>query len=207
MVAVHLYVEGGGDAKRLRTACRKGFTEFFKKAELAGSLPRIIASGSRRSAYDDFCTALGQTNVCALLLVDSEEAVADSDGPWEHLKKRPGDQWDRPKGASDGQCHLMVQIMESWFLADKATVADYFGNGFKKKALPNRDDVEAVPKADVLKSLRDATRRTAKGGYSKGKHSFEILALIRPNLVRQASHHAHRLLVALTNPEEVCGVA
>ncbi len=169
-------------------------------------MPRIIASGSRRSAYEDFCTALRQAgDVCPFLLVDSEDAVADTDGPWDHLRKRPGDRWLRPEGASDEQCHLMVQIMESWFLADKATLAKYFGKGFKIGALPKREDIERIPKADVLRGLHNATRQTeTKGSYSKGSHSFEILALIDPIPVRQASPYADRLLVVLTNPEDAC---
>ncbi len=202
MVAVRLYVEGGGDTNRLRTACRRGFREFFLKAGLAGSMPRIIASGSRRSAYDDFCIAQREGVDCALLLVDSEEAVAEDDGPWDHLSKR--DRWPRPPDASDGQCHLMVQVMESWFLADKAALGRYFGKGFNERALPKRDDIEAIPKADVFKGLENATRQTeTKGSYSKGSHSFEILALIDPKLVRRASPYANRLLVVLANPEDV----
>ena len=98
----------------------------------------------------------------------------------------------------------MVQLMESWLVADMAVLAAYFGKGFDERAFPKRADVETIPKADALRSLRDATRRTAKSGYSKAKHSFEILALIRPNLVRQASPHADRLLTALANPESAC---
>ncbi len=203
MVAVRLYVEGGGTTNRLRTDCRRGFAEFFKKAGLAGRMPRIIASGGRREAYKDFCIAQRQGAVCALLLVDSEKAVAEEDGPWDHLNKR--DLWSRPPGASDDQCHLMVQIMESWFLADKKTLAKYFGKGFNEGALPKRDDIEAIPKADVFKGLENATRQTeTKGTYSKGSHSFEILALIDPKLVRRASAYANRLLVVLANPEEAC---
>lgn len=168
-------------------------------------MPRIIASGSRRAAYEDFCTALNQADdVCAMLLVDSEAAVAKEDGPWGHLRARPGDQWPRPAGASDEQCHLMVQVMESWFLADKKALVKYFGQGFRETALPKRDDLEKTPKADVLKGLRDATRRTTKGIFSKGGHSFELLALIDPTLVRQKSSYAERLLVALASPEDVC---
>ena len=86
MVGMKLYVEGGGDANLLKTACRKGFSEFLKKAGLAGKLPRIVACGSRRNAYDSFCTAVGRGER-ALLLVDSEEAVnsAPPHQPWQHL--------------------------------------------------------------------------------------------------------------------------
>lgn len=204
MVAIRLFVEGGGDAKSLRSACRRGFREFLLKAGFSGSMPRVIASGSRRSAYEDFCTAMSQAKkgyVC--LLVDSEEAVAAGDGPWKHLKNRPDDQWPRPTAASDDQCHLMVQCMESWFLADRVTLAAFFGQGFNEKALPGREDIEAIPKADVLSSLKNASRGTAtKGRYGKGRHSFAILALIDPLLVRRASPHADRLLTALAAPEQ-----
>ncbi len=206
MVAVRLYVEGGGDSKSLRTACRRGFSEFFKKAGLAGFMPRIIASGSRRAAFDDFRGALDESgDVCALLLVDSEGAVANNHSPWEHLRKRPDDRWTRPAEASDDQCHLMVQIMESWFLADKATLARFFGKGFLIGALPKREQIEAIPKADVLKGLEGATRQTkTKGRYSKSRHSFQVLALIDPSRVRQASPYAERLLRVLANPEDAC---
>lgn len=58
MVNVRLYVEGGGENnKALRSACRRGFREFFLKAGLEGVLPRVIPCGGRQAAYEDFCTA------------------------------------------------------------------------------------------------------------------------------------------------------
>ncbi len=201
MVAVRIYVEGGGESKMLRTTCRRAFSELFRKAGLAGAMPRVIASGSRRAAYEDFCTAMGQAAaICALLLVDSEAPVGADDGPWDHLKKRPADQWSRPAGATDDHCHLMVQCMESWFLADQATLARYFGQGFYPGALPKRQDIEAIAKDDVLTGLGNASRHTAtKGKYSKGTHSFKILALLDPALVRSASPWADRLLSTLAS--------
>ena len=50
MVGVKLYVAGSGDAKPLKTACRKGFSEFLKKVGLTGRMPRIVACGSRENA-------------------------------------------------------------------------------------------------------------------------------------------------------------
>jgi hypothetical protein len=58
MVELHLYVEGGGDSKLLRTACRRQFSEFLAKAGLKGHMPRIVVSGGRGQAYGDFRTAL-----------------------------------------------------------------------------------------------------------------------------------------------------
>ena len=89
MVGIKLYVEGGGDTNLLKTACRRGFTEFLKKVGLAGHLPRIVACGSRKNAYDSFCTAMEQGER-ALLLVDSEETVSSDPPhqPWQHLGRR-----------------------------------------------------------------------------------------------------------------------
>ena len=79
---VKAYVEGGGDTNALKTKCRQGFSEFFRKAGLAGRMPRIVASGSRRNAYEDFCTALKKAaaDQFIVLLVDSEDAVATGAG-------------------------------------------------------------------------------------------------------------------------------
>ncbi len=205
MVAVRLYVEGGGDAKRLRSACRRGFRELFRKAGLEGAVPRIIASGSRQSAYEDFCIALKQDpDTFALLLVDSEAPVLTDSSAWTHLQKQSGDHWSQPSGAKAGHCHLMVQCMENWFLADRKMLSSYFGQGFNDNALPRRKNIEAISKADVLKGLRDASRFTkTKGSYNKGRHSFDILALVDASLVRQASKYADRLFNCLAHPESI----
>lgn len=193
-MSARLYVEGGGDGKSLRTACRRGFSEFLKKAGFKGRMPRVVASGSRNQALENFHTALEQLED-AFLLVDAEGSVAEDD-PWEHLRERDG--WDRPGGAGDEQCHLMVQIMESWFLADRGTLAEYFGNSFRPNALPgSEDDVEGIPKADVLNGLCNATRDAQKGKYNKGTHSFAILERLDPEKIRDSSMWARRLLDTL----------
>ena len=51
--------------------------------------------------------------------------------PWLHLKQRKGDDWDKPTGSEDLQCHLMVQCMEAWLLTDRETLKVFFGQGFK----------------------------------------------------------------------------
>ena len=74
MVKVTLYVEGGGDTNALKTACREGFREFITKAGIKGR-PRIVACGTRRDAFESFCTAIDQGEA-AMLLVDSEAPVS-----------------------------------------------------------------------------------------------------------------------------------
>ena len=99
---VKLFVEGGGGSNALRTECRSAFRSFLQKAGLSGHMPRIVASGSRNSAYADYCTAI-KNGEHAALLVDSEtKVIAPADSafgnannprswkPWHHLRHRRG---------------------------------------------------------------------------------------------------------------------
>lgn len=194
---VKLYVEGGGDANPLKRKCREGFRDFLLKTSLKQRMPKIIACGGRRQAYDKFCAALasaGEGEFIALL-VDSETPVTEK--PWLHLHHRKGDQWKRPDGTDDQNVHLMVQVMESWFLADRDALAEYFGRHFRASALPARRDIENIGKQDVLRGLSEATRSCARGKYSKGDHSFAILAKVSADKVTSALPHAARLVKAL----------
>ena len=199
-----LYVEGGGSARPLKTACRRGFRRFLEKAGFEGQMPRVVASGSRSQAYRDFCTATRQ-GTPALLLIDSESPIhrkhqTSSDfnkwRPWLHLANREGDGWRHPDSAKDQDCHFMVQCMESWFLADRKTLKNFFGTGFKTSALPaSEKPIETVPKEDIFSSLKKATKGCqTKGTYGKGSHSFEILGEIDPHKIADASPWAKRFL-------------
>ena len=194
-MSIAIYVEGGGETRQLKRDCRKGFRQFFEKAGLEGRMPQIRACGSRNKAFDQFSTAFDQSPAdrdTTLLLVDSEGPVAPGATPWSHLEKR--DKWQPPQGVGDDNVHLMVQLMESWFLADKECLAEYFGNGFNRDSLPPNPNIEEVPKSDVMSSLKRATKRCKSGPYSKGDHSFRILAEIDPAKVKAASPYAKRLI-------------
>ncbi len=130
-----------------------------------------------------------------MLLVDSEEEV--NAGSWDHLRSRVGDGWIKPNGATDENAHLMVQVMESWFLADQETLTAYYGQGFLANSLPKQHDIETIPKARVYSTLEHSTRPTQKGRYHKTRHGFELLEQINPRLVRAKSGHADRLFVVL----------
>ncbi len=204
MVTLKLFVEGGGDATLLRNECRQGFSKFLSRAGLAGRMPRIVSSGSRMSAYKDFCTAIANGER-ALLLVDSEGPVekqhASGDDrsnwrPWLHLAQRVGDGWAQPQTADDPLCHLMVQCMETWFLADPETLKSFYSQGFKSNALPpNGNPIEGVAKSEVFKALEKATKDcNTKGPYGKAAHSFKLLGLIDPAKVVAASPWAKRFV-------------
>lgn len=194
---IKVYVEGGGDTNVFKTKCRQGFSEFFRRAGLDGRMPRIVASGRRQNAYDDFCTALKKASAddFIVLLVDSEAAISVGVGAWVHLKDR--DNWDKPPAATDDHAHMMVWCMEAWFLADRATLEEFFGNDFNAGALPARQDVENIPKCDLYAGLKNATRSCGKGEYGKGRHSYDILAQLDPARVTVASPHAKRLVDTL----------
>ena len=195
-MTVKVYVEGGGDQAPLKRKCREGFAKFFGKTALAEAMPRFIACGGRRRAYEKFRSALrnaGDGDVI-VLLVDSEGPVARA-RPWQHLHERDG--WAKPDNAAENSVHLMVQVMESWFLADKAALARFYGNGFRAPALPADPVIEEIPKQDVLDGLNNAARGCTKAKYDKGRHSFDLLGIVDPELVTKASPHAHRLLEAL----------
>ena len=109
----------------------------------------------------------------------------------------PGRRVAAPQGASEDQIHLMVQAMDAWFHTDKDTLREYYGQGFRVAGLSQRPDVEGIPKADLFAGLQRATKDCQKGEYSKGEHSFQILARIDPARVRSSSPFAERLLNVL----------
>jgi hypothetical protein len=198
---VRLYVEGGGDGKDARARLRIAFGEFLREVRHLAREERagwsITVCGSRESAFEDFQTALRKhPDAFVVLLVDAEGSYAGP-GPWQHLADPRNDGWKKPPGVEDDQCHLMVQVMEAWFLADRDKLAEYYGQGFLAGSLPNNPDVEQIPKDRVLDALATATRNTQKGSYHKTRHAPKILERIRPEVVCNKAAQCRRLLEAL----------
>lgn len=198
-LGLKLYVEGGGDTEDLKAQCREGFAQFLQKAGLKGKMPRVVASGSRRNAFENFAQALKEGSP-AMLLVDSE-APLSSASKWTHVLHRDGDRWEKPSQAKEEDLYFMVQCMESWLISDLETLSTFFGDGFQEKALPaaaRRKNVEDIAKTEVYESLKKATKGcAAKGQYGKGAHSFKLLGLIDPQKVEHASAQAKQFLTAL----------
>ena len=211
-----VFVEGGGDDKDLIAECRKAFSEFFRKAGFSRRMPRVVACGGRNAAFEDFCMSFVNGEDC-ILLVDSEAGVnaAHQQGkpvqwkPWDHLRAK--DKWDVVGKVSqlakrhkitvrrkitDQHAHMMVWCTESWFLADRAALSKFYGNGFNVSKLPpGTRAIETIPKTIVYSSLKNATLRAkTKGEYGKGPHSFKILQGIDAQLVINASPWAKRMV-------------
>ena len=193
MVTARLYIEGGGDSKEQAIRFRQGWNDFFARAGVAGKT-RVVRGDGRGQTFDRFATAIKTqgSSVVPLLLVDSEEAVA-ANSVWEHLLSRDG--WVKPVGA-DEQAFLMVQAMETWFLADRTALRTYFGSGFRNSAFSQWAHLETVPKATVFHVLSRATAGCTKR-YEKGRISFELLARVDPVLIQNACPHARALLSRL----------
>ena len=96
----------------------------------------------------------------------------------------------------NSQCHLMVQCMESWFLADRETLKLFFGQGFKENQLPAlANSIEKIAKTQIYQCLANATSECkTKAKYGKGEHSFKLLSIINPVKVMNASPWAKRLI-------------
>lgn len=204
MVDAVLFVEGGGnDNKALRAAAREAFKRLLTRAGLSSRLPRVVPCGSRRAAYDDLCIALRGAEPASrcFLLVDAEAPVTGApgeDAAWAHVSTREGDRWPRPDALHEDHLHLMVQVMESWFLADREAVAAYFGPDFAEATIPAETrPLESIPKATVAKSLDKAARKTPKKGYDKGRDSFALLGRLDPAKLKAASPWARRFFDVL----------
>ena len=86
----------------------------------------------------------------------------------------------------------MAVSMETWLVADADRLALYYGQGFQASALPSHAQLERVVKPTLNTGLARATRHTTKGEYSKGSHSFAVLATLDPAVIERRSPHAKR---------------
>lgn len=174
---IRIYFEG-------HKALRPGFKQFLSRIDDATRERRIgfqaIPAGG--TPEEDFRIAQKtHLNAWNILLRDSE-------GPKPKRKK---------------SVFWMVQVMEAWFLADPEALALYYGKDFASNTLKKNPRVEEIAKAEVLKCLKHATRKTQKGPYHKTAHAPRILELLDPDKVRKAASECerlfHEILIELEN--------
>lgn len=193
-----IHAEGGGEGQLYDTLFRQAWASFFRHAGLATRMPRVIRGQGREQTIANFIRALRNPDagVLPLLLVDSEGPVPSGQSAWEFLNGDAG--IPLPQTVS-GQVFLMVQLMETWFLADPETLRRYFGQEFRDNAFRAWPSLEAVPKQTVLSTLAQATAG-CKRPYAKGKVSFDLLGQVNPTRVESSCPHARQLLDYLRNP-------
>jgi len=193
---IKIFVEGGSFGKDV-IFFRQGFSTFISNLTATSYeqlKPKIIPCGSRGDTYKAFRRAKrDEPDIYPILLLDSEKPVSKE--AWKHLSIF--DHWDLTSDDNE-YCHLMVQMMESWFIADIHALEKFYGKNFHSNALPSNPNVEEISKKDINVSLKKATKDTSKREYHKTKHAPLILSLLDPEKVRKASRHCKRLFITLT---------
>ena len=188
---IRIYFEGD---RRLRIGFHSFFGSIIGEARKRQIRFQLVAGGA--TPIRDFMNAVrAHPDSFNLLLVDSD---APDDGTLIRRVKAHAD-WDASvaRVVNDEQIHFMVQVMESWFLADRDALLRFYGAGFREGRLPGNPAEEQIPKVDVLEGLRHATRATQKGTYHKTQHAPKLLGIVSPDRVRSSAPACERLFDTL----------
>jgi Domain of unknown function (DUF4276) len=206
---IHIYVEGGipkGRSTNKRTRyhdiqMRQGFNDFFFQAVKKQNVPlsntpfKIILCGSNAETMKEFTDSLkNPSSSFNILLVDAEKEVEDED-VIKHLKSL--NSGFKVGNFSERQCHLMVQCMEAWFIADHEGLKKCFAKDFKpSRELSKLGNVENLSKDKVFELLQKATN----GKYNsdtKLQFSGVILKGLDGTKVAEKSKFCEKLLQVL----------
>ena len=204
MMDMKIYIEGGGNSKEEHIRFREGFRKLIEKTGVA-RMPRTVACGGRGETFRDFKNGLRNEHQVSLLLVDSEDPAADltdevdNDFAWRHLAARDG--WVRPEGTRNRQVMLMATCMETWIAADRASLRNHYGAQIRENALPPLQNLESRNRHAVQDALAHATRDSKKS-YEKGVRSFEVFAVLNPDVLKEYLTQFRRFVAVL---EEVLG--
>lgn len=183
---VRIHIEG--DAKLL-----PGFRRFFDALYRAGVKVKLSTGGA--NAVEDFVSGVRKfPNAVNILLVDADGP--HSPAAVQEVRRRIN-RYAPEIQVADDRLHFMVQVMESWFLADRAVLQAYYGQGFAENRLPANRQVEQIGKEDVISGLEGATRDSGKGRYHKTRHAPALLERVNPALVRGAAPACEKLFAAL----------
>jgi hypothetical protein len=190
-------MEGGGDSREGKARLRQGMSGFLRSLNVAANQKRLKSSRAEAATMRTTPSSMLKTapETFSVLLVDSEEPIAGPRSPRTHLTQRDG--WILT-GASEESIHLMIQVMETWIVADADAVARYYKQHFLRNALPRTQNLEAVEKARIHEALKRATAKTQKGEYRKIGHAAALLELVDPLVVRRRCPSCDRLFATLT---------
>ncbi len=181
---IRIYFEG---TWTLKTSFRRFFAELQTAASGADSEIEFVPA---KNGTRDYRKALrSHPNAWNILLKDSEEQMPQNPAA---LCERHGID---PKLVGD--VFWMVELMESWFLADPEALAKYYGKDFLASAIGGTQDVEKIQKAVVLNRLKQASRNTQKGEYHKVKHAPHLLERLDPDRVQKHASHCRKLFDAV----------
>jgi hypothetical protein len=183
--ALRIYFEGDNC---LRPGLHAFFRQVLERARANGWTVNLISTDG--TPKRDFGIALrSHPEAWNILLLDSES----TDAHRRPTQPIASEGWTtRPESV-----FWMVEMMESWFYADKEALGGYYKQGFNSGAMSANPQVEQISKKDLAEGLKTATRNTQKGAYHKTKHAPDLLALIDPTRVRNAAPNCDRLFATV----------
>lgn len=166
---LRIYFEGD---KRLKPGFHRFLGEIVEASRSKRCRLQLVEAEG--TPIQDFRDALKtHPDACNVLLLDWEEKDEAT------IRKRG------LEGCDPESIFWMVQIMESWFLADDDALKTLFKGSLTK----GNPKVEEIPKEDVMERLNKA----ANGEYHKVKHGTKLLELIDPAIVRKAAPNCERM--------------
>jgi hypothetical protein len=188
---IRIYFEGAA-------TLRGGFEAFFSDLRTAALEAQcelhMVSAKDGISAYRK--AARSHPSAWNILLKDSEEPI-----PTDVLALLQRHGID---SALSDRVFWMVQLMEAWFLADPEALEVYYGKaGFSSKAVGGTQNVETVPKSEVLRRLKAATKDTSKGAYNKVRHAPRLLELLDAGRVRERAPRCRRLVFEILAKLEI----
>ncbi|HEY3295456.1 MAG TPA: DUF4276 family protein [bacterium] len=192
---IWINIEGGGQNRSQQIEFREGLEVFFREFKEKVSF-RIIPGGSKDNTVSDFKATLASSETAFVVLVVDSDQDVPAKVNYRQFLQTSNPSWNLPE-LPDEHYHMMVQVMEAWFLADREALRTHYGQRFRENALPSHSKVEQVPKNDIYHGMEAATRETTKGVYQKRKHSAGILKLLDRNRVCAAAPHCKRLFDVL----------
>lgn len=177
MRMIRIYFEGD---RRLR----EGLREFLKvEVDLAvGRKIKVDFVGAGKKQADQACSNGQKDYPKAYPFI-----LKDAEGPLPR---------HRPK-----HTYYWVEVMESWFLADRDAIAKALGSCVKVRSLPNPSNVEQIAKARVFKLLSASTRPCGQEKHYDDSHppllAGRIFQVLDREKVKAKSTECRRFLGAL----------
>lgn len=222
MKKVKIYFEGGTPRGQksnpanefLDRKLRLGLQQFLQKSLSNKEKVSISVDlcGSGTMACEKFFSDIKRNvapDVIKILLVDAESPVEKTEkrSRIEHLQKpnSHGHKFTQQLASIDEKlCHLMVQEMEAWFVADAEAIKKAFRSDFKENVIQKTSDVEQYDKDKLADLMYRATNQkyvANKEKYQKSETKLEYSGIILENLdpqkVYDKSVHFQKLQQAL----------
>jgi len=169
-ILVYIEGEGGGRTVDKRKhndgEFRKAWKRFLQPlADLANdrgiSRFQCIPGRGGTTTEKQFANPLpADGHALRILLIDSEGPVGDVSKPWKAIRLK------RPQWAGDKNCYLMVQCLETWLLADPASIQSHYDSHgkpcFRQRKLKAWQDLENIAKATLQTAIEAATAECGK---------------------------------------------